>query len=69
MFIRTTQDAQRFASVRTLFDRMMEPGGIMLSIGDGCHAFMADGNVLCRNAKQKRRIDNGLAVYLRSAKS
>lgn len=30
-------------------------------IGNGCHSFISeDGRIYCRNAKQRRRIDNGL---------
>lgn len=31
-------------------------------IGSQCHAFFEGDRLYCRNAKQKRRLDNGLTV-------
>ena len=37
-------------------------GQLVWWIGDSCNAWIANGELICRNAKQKRRLDNGLSV-------
>lgn len=37
-------------------------GSSIWHLGDGCNASIGNGEIICRNAKQKRRLDNGLSI-------